>query len=279
MALSEKRKKYLKEYRKRQRQKLLNYFRNYRKKNHKKILKYFKEYRDNNKEAMQKYHHEYGKKYKTEHKEDILKYNANYRTIHRDDIRKKSRIYQKKYYEKNCDKIRPIANINAKLYRKENKEKVKLAIRQWYDKHKTDPVFKAKQKIRHKQYLKDHRNEARIWHRQWHKKQMETNPNYRINKSMSSGIRISLCGNKHGRHWEDLVGYTLEDLKRHLESLFDNKMRWQNYGKNGWNIDHVIPKSLFKYNSYDDDEFKQCWALCNLQPLWEKDNLLKSNKI
>jgi len=29
----------------------------------------------------------------------------------------------------------------------------------------------------------------------------------------------------------------------------------------------------------NDTEFKYCWSLHNLQPLWEKDNLEKSDKI
>ena len=64
----------------------------------------------------------------------------------------------------------------------------------------------------------------------------------------------------------------------HIESQFKDGMTWDNYGKNGWHIDHIIPKSLFQFKSSEDDEFKQCWALCNLQPMWAFDNLSKGNK-
>jgi len=53
-------------------------------------------------------------------------------------------------------------------------------------------------------------------------------------------------------------------------------MTWLNYGK--WHIDHKKPKSLFKYNSYNEQAFKDCWSLANLQPLWAHDNISKSNK-
>ena len=56
-------------------------------------------------------------------------------------------------------------------------------------------------------------------------------------------------------------------------------MSWDNYGQNGWEIDHIIPVSFFQYKSTDDVEFKYCWSLCNFQPLWKKDNIEKLDKI
>ena len=97
---------------------------------------------------------------------------------------------------------------------------------------------------------------------------------------MSNAIRHSLSQNnlsKNGRHWEDLVGYTSQELREHLESLFTDGMSWGNKGK--WQIDHIIPKSFFKIKEVGDVEFRMCWSLDNLQPLWAKDNILKSNKI
>ena len=41
----------------------------------------------------------------------------------------------------------------------------------------------------------------------------------------------------------------------------------------------IIPKSAFNFETAEDADFKKCWALENLQPLWAKDNLRKSNKI
>ncbi len=78
---------------------------------------------------------------------------------------------------------------------------------------------------------------------------------------------------KHGRTWETIVGYTLLELKTHLETLFTDGMNWDNYGK--WEIDHIIPDSFFKYTKIEDEEFKKCWALSNIQPLWAIDNIKK----
>ena len=82
--------------------------------------------------------------------------------------------------------------------------------------------------------------------------------------------------NKNKKSTFDILNYTVDDLKKHLESKFQPGMSWSNYGE--WEIDHIKPDSLFKYNSTDDEEFKECWALDNLQPLWAKENRSKGNK-
>jgi len=97
---------------------------------------------------------------------------------------------------------------------------------------------------------------------------------------MSKGIYDSLLFmdlSKNKRHWEDLISYTFQELKEHIEGLFVDGMTWDNYGD--WHIDHKIPQSFFKFKSTDDTEFKYCWSLDNLQPLWAVDNLKKGRKL
>lgn len=104
-------------------------------------------------------------------------------------------------------------------------------------------------------------------------------PKGNLDHRMEVSIRNNLNGNKNGRCWEMLVGYTVEDLKKHLENLFIGDMNWERFLKGEIHIDHVIPKSLFNFKSYEDSEFKLCWSLVNLQPLWEIDNLKKGASV
>ena len=96
---------------------------------------------------------------------------------------------------------------------------------------------------------------------------------YKINDAISSSIYDALKENKAGRHWEYLVGYTLHDLMKHLKKQFKPGMTWSNYGE--WHVDHVVPRSAFNFTKYTHLDFKRCWALKNLQPLWGNDNLKK----
>ncbi len=109
-------------------------------------------------------------------------------------------------------------------------------------------------------------------------KARRNNPKFRLKMSISKGIRDSLKkGNKNGRHWETLVGYTFNDLKKHFEKQFTEGMSWENYGE--WHIDHIIPVKVFNFDKPEHLDFKRCWALKNLRPLWAKDNILKRAKI
>ena len=94
---------------------------------------------------------------------------------------------------------------------------------------------------------------------------------------MSASISRSLNGNKNNQHWEDLVGYTITKLKKHLQKQFVEGMTWENYGR--WHIDHKIPLSVFNYTKPEHKDFKRCWALSNLRPLWAEDNLKKNNSL
>lgn len=91
--------------------------------------------------------------------------------------------------------------------------------------------------------------------------------------------------NKNKKSTFDILNYTVDALKEHLENLFypnpdtGEMMTWDNYGANGWEIDHKTPDSLFVYNSFNDDGFKKSWALENLQPMWAKENRCKGNRI
>jgi len=98
----------------------------------------------------------------------------------------------------------------------------------------------------------------------------------RVHCNVARLIRRGLDGFTKSKPTFDLLGYTVEDLKLHLETKFDENMTWENYGE--WHIDHKIPRSKLPYDSPLHPNFKLCWSLENLQPLWAVDNLSKGNR-
>ena len=187
---------------------------------------------------------------------------------HKDKI--KAKEYQKQYYLKNKERIKA----QTKKYKQDNKEIIKEKNKQ-YNAKNSQTISEQKKK-----YYRD--NKPRIMKRilKYEKKKYKIDPIYRLNRCTSSALNRGLKFHnlsKNNEHWENLVGYTIQDLKEHLEKLFQPGMTWDNHGE--WHIDHIIPQEFFEYTSTNDVEFKYCWSLNNLQPLWAKDNLSKSNKI
>ncbi len=114
--------------------------------------------------------------------------------------------------------------------------------------------------------------------RQRHDRKIYYTPRGKLTKHISHYIRHSLKnGSKTGRHWETLVDFTIDQLKTHLKKQFKEGMTWDNYGK--WHVDHIIPISAFNFEKPEDIDFKRCWSLKNLQPMWRKENIRKSNKL
>jgi hypothetical protein len=121
-----------------------------------------------------------------------------------------------------------------------------------------------------KKYRDSHKEKMHACCKNW-KKKHPLSVQSRLHVSIASRIWFTLKNNKKRRTWESLVGYALSDLVKHLEGRFDNKMNWRNYGSY-WHVDHIKPLSWFK-----SDQFKECWALENLQPLERIKNLSKRN--
>lgn len=156
-----------------------------------------------------------------------------------------------------------------------------------YHKHK------EKKSDYHKDWSKENRKELREYHSKWrndnkeylnkYKRDYERNrrandPKYRLGVRTRTAVYTCLKErnvNKKSKTFQ-LLGYTIEELMAHLESLFTEGMTWDNYGE--WHVDHIIPMASFTFDSTDDEEFKKCWALSNLQPLWGPDNLSKGTR-
>ncbi len=98
----------------------------------------------------------------------------------------------------------------------------------------------------------------------------------RFDRNLKHQIYLSLKRNSDGKNWENMLGITLGELREHLEKQFDENMSWDNFGSYWW-VDKIIPCSKYRYSA--PGEFRKCWSLKNLRPLYKKDCQKKSNNI
>ena len=101
--------------------------------------------------------------------------------------------------------------------------------------------------------------------------------NRRIRNSINRRIRTALkkFNLNKSTFSVEYLGCSVEYLKIWLEYQFQDGMNWDNFGE--WHIDHVNPCSAYDL-SKEEEQYK-CFNWTNLQPLWAKDNIMKSDKI
>jgi hypothetical protein len=97
---------------------------------------------------------------------------------------------------------------------------------------------------------------------------LKNNLRARISKIVSGAVKV-------GSAVKDL-GCTIDEFKLYIESKFEPGMTWNNYGHRTWHIDHIQPLASFDLTL--PEELKKACHYTNLQPLWAKDNLSKSDK-
>lgn len=193
-------------------------------------------------------------------------------------------------YCPHCKEVKPIAEFyNGKgkciqcvreygaEYRENNKEKIRERKKKYHSTYKR----RYNPESTRKRYLKTRDYHIAYWTK-YSREKRKSDIKFSIDERMSRSIRKALKNtgyNKNNVGWNQFVDYTIEELKNHLKRKFKRGMTWDKFLKGEIHIDHKIPRSAFHYNSPNDIDFKRCWSLDNLQPMWAKDNLTKGDKL
>lgn len=185
------------------------------------------------------------------------------------DPKLRRRMRQKVYREKNKEKIRERQKIAHKKHYEANKEKIQAA-------HKVyNELNKDKIKKRTQEYYKINRRKILDRNESYHQNKLKSNTQYRLAYILRCRLRTALNKKYKAGHAVKDLGCSITELKIYLESKFQTGMSWENHSQTGWHIDHIKPLSHFDLS--DRDQFLQACHYTNLQPLWAKDNLTKSD--
>ncbi len=89
------------------------------------------------------------------------------------------------------------------------------------------------------------------------------------------GMAMRRRGERRPSHrTESLLGCSWQAFLDHIESLFAQGMSWDNWGRDSWHIDHIVPLAFF-----DLSDPRECKVACNFRnqrPLWASHNLEKA---
>ena len=208
---------------------------------------------------------EYKRQYYQKNKEYINKKNTQW---YKNNIDHKKE-YDKEYCQKNKDK----KNEQSKQWYENNPEKVKEIGKKYRQNHREEL------RKRQKEFLQNHKLEINIYKKEYKKNKRKTDLKFNLNEKIKNAVGKALKGNKNGRHWEDLVGYTLKDLIKRLKLTIPEGYNWQDCIEGRLHLEHKIPISVFNFTKAEHIDFKNCWDLNNLRLLPARENLIKSNKL
>ena len=109
------------------------------------------------------------------------------------------------------------------------------------------------------------------------KQRYHEDPEYMLRIRLRNRIRYALKAGrgKKVRRSQELLGCSSVEFVRHIESLFQDGMSWENKGK--WHIDHIIPVAAFDLTTIDGQQ--AAFHYTNMRPAWAEENRRKSAKI
>lgn len=167
------------------------------------------------------------------------------------DFKEKEKEYDKKRYQKLKNET---IERNRRRYKNNRKDIL--------DKKK---IYREKEenKIRYKKWCKENKD-IMAKHQQKYKSKY---PHIIAWRSILHST-LDRLGTKKEGHTIDLLGYSVIDLKEHIDKQFTKGMSWDNYGE--WHIDHHFPVVSFS----KDTDVKIVCALSNLKPMWSTTRII-----
>jgi len=183
--------------------------------------------------------------------------------------------YQRKWAEENRDKIAA-----AEQRRRESPEYLEKKRRYQAEfarrRRRNNPAAKEYQRDYNKR-PEVRKKRAKQQH-QYVRRRLKVDGEYALRFKTRRHILAALKGSsdrvRKGWWWESACGYSVEELRQHLERQFVGEMSWDNHGS-VWQIDHIKPLAAFVIPDAECPAFREAWALSNLRPLCKRLNNAK----
>lgn len=170
---------------------------------------------------------------------------------------KNKKIYTKKNSEHRKDYMNQYRIDNPevmRIWQKKNPEKYYGGVKRWRSKNPERVKVHKHDNIR---------------------RRLAKDPKYRLKNNIRQSISQSLKSRGYSKksYTSEILGIDYNGFYQHIENQFTDGMSWDN--KRLWELDHKVPVSLGK----TEDDIIRLNHYTNFQPLWRKDNSIKSNKI
>lgn len=238
----------------------------------------YKQYRENIRDYRLTYAKEYNKKYREENRDELIQRNREYYNNNKVVILQK----QKNYIDKNRDKILE----TKRVYYVNNRDDLLEKNMEYYWNNRDDFLERSKKwrddnpgrdADNHRKYREENREQYNDYRRRLMAEKLK-DPEFKVKTNLRKRINhaLKVTGTQKCTKTEELLGCPLPEFKKYLESMFDDKMNWNNYGSY-WHIDHERPCASFDLT--DLNQQLVCFNWSNMIPMEAKENMSKGDKI
>lgn len=182
-----------------------------------------------------------------------------------DGCRAECRMCRAAAYEANKEQ----AAVKRKAHYEANKERIKAAAVAYY-RENTEQQRQAALKRHHKnrekrvERMREYRAEnlealnarRRPKSNASFRARYGTDLEFTIKHRVRALLRVTLQKGRSGRRMAELLGYTADELRAHLERQFTKGMSWERFMAGEIHIDHIIPVSAFGVVEEESDQFR-----------------------
>lgn len=193
-----------------------------------------------------------------------------YRELNRERIREQQRAYRAENRDAINAKQRAIRAANVEAYRERERARRK------------SPEERAHAIEKTRQWIAANKERHLAWARSYRRRRLASDPVYKATVAMRRRFYMAIR-NQIYDGWNirsgaavRLLGCTMAEFVAYIESLWMPGMTWNNWSRDGWHIDHIMPLAAF--DLADECQRSKACHYTNLRPLWAKDNLAKGSK-
>jgi hypothetical protein len=112
-------------------------------------------------------------------------------------------------------------------------------------------------------------DEGLSWRSVRRKIRLEEDEKFRVRYSLRRELRQALLCKDDDRVFES-IGCTCGFLRQHLAGQFLSGMTWENWGRGGWHVDHIVPLNRHDLTNPAHAELANNYT--NLRPLWAEEH-------
>lgn len=126
-------------------------------------------------------------------------------------------------------------------------------------------------------YMSEYRDTNRDRLNKHQKSRLKSDPEFKLRHAIRTRLNRALSRAGKQVKTAALFGCSIAELRQHLERQFEPGMTWENHGRDGWHIDHIVPLTAFDLSN--PEHLARAQHYTNLRPMWAADNIRKRDRI